>query len=121
MGMPQSSRAYRIGPAADYGVANTLTNAVAYPSANGVKPDSLSGVLDEDGPATCTMLQGGHAATFGTATLQRQYSFDGTNFINDGAAISAATPVQVTLYRNLFYRWLVGGTGDITAAHLYIG
>lgn len=120
MGNPQSSRAFRLGPAADVAVQNTLTNAVAYPSTLGVKPDDMTGILDEDGIASAAFQQGG-IATFGTATLQRQVSFDRINWLNDGAAQTTGALVAATLQRNAFYRWLVAGTGDITAAQLYVG
>lgn len=120
MGMPQSSRAYRIGPAAADNVQNVLTNAVTYPNVLGIRPDDMTGILNQDGDPQVAFQQGG-LATFGTATLQRQVSFDRINWLSDGAAATTAALAAATLQRNCWYRWLVAGTGDITAAQLYIG
>lgn len=108
---------FRIGDPAS---PATLVNAAAYP-ALGAKPDRLFPGLDNGGQNTITVQQGG-VATFGTATLQRQFSADnGATWVNDGAAVAVATFVTATLFRRYLYRWLVTGAGNITAATLYAG
>lgn len=105
---------FRIGGA-------TLTNGAFYPDADGAKPDRMLPGLDNGGANTVNVRQLATAAAFGGAgTLQRQYSPNGTDWINDGAAVTAITPVDVTLYRRYSYRWAVGGN-DITGAVFYIG
>lgn len=109
---PEDSKPFLIGPA-------TLVNATPYPSALGARIDRMLTLGDQNG-AAITLLVGG-AATFGTATLQRQVSFDeGVTWINDGAAISTAALVAVTFARAVKYRWLVTGSGNITVAALYV-
>lgn len=107
---PEESKPFLIGPA-------TMVNATPYPNAAGVRIDRAMSTCPDNGPAT--FLVGG-AATFGTANLQRQWSPDGVTWYNDGAAITAATLVSVTFARSGWYRWLVGGTGNITVAALYV-
>lgn len=109
---------YRIGDPAS---PATLVNAAVYPDSTGEKPDRLCAGVDNGGQNTITVQQGG-VATFSTATLQRQVSFDGgITWVNDGAAVAVATFVTVTLFRRYLYRWLVAGTGNITAANIVIG
>jgi hypothetical protein len=116
---PEEAPLYRIGGEAS--PPTVLVNAQAYPNAAGAKVDRLLPGHGDGGSNTISCQQGG-SATFGTATLQRQFSHDnGATWTNDGAAISAATFVPVTLFRRYWYRWLVGGTGNITGAFLVIG
>ena len=110
---PEESQPFRIGPA-------TLVNATRYPSAVGEKIDRMLSHLDQQGIGTVRVMFGG-AATFDTATLQPQLSFDGgTTWVNYGSALSAATPIIIEVPRAAKLGFLVGGTGNISAASLYL-
>jgi hypothetical protein len=116
---PEEGKPFRIGNPAS---PTVLVNGESYPSALGAKLDRMLPILSSVFAGLSTNVQqGGPSATFGTATLQRQYSLDGgTTWTSDGGAVSAVTPVTITMHRNALYRWQVGGTGNITAANIYI-
>lgn len=107
---PEESTPFRLGGA-------TLTNGQSYPSATGDKIDRMLKSWSAENTLRVTI---GGVATFGAGSLQRQISFDnGTTWVNDGAAITVATPTIVELARSAKYRWTVAGA-DITVATLYL-
>lgn len=107
---PEEKAPFRIGGA-------TLTNAASYPTS----PAKIDRMLKDCGEGNTVRAFFGGAATFGTATLQMQLSFDGgATWVNYGAAITSAAPVVIEVPRCALIRFLVGGTGDITVAALYL-
>lgn len=107
----EEKQPYLLGPA-------TLVAATPYPDANGERIDRM---LKDLGPGNSIRALFGGAATFTTATLQPQISFDnGATWVNYGAAITVATPAYIEFPRACLIRFLVGGSGNITAAALYL-
>jgi hypothetical protein len=102
---------FLIGPA-------TLVNGQAYPAT----PAKIDRMLKDCGEGNTVRAVLGGSATFTTATLQPQLSFDGgATWVAYGAAISAATPTIIEFPRSCLIRFLVAGTGNITLAALYLG
>ena len=101
----------------------TLTNAVSYPvvAAGSQHPrirDLINATPDEhDGTVYLQVA----AATFGTATLQPRWSLDAANWVTIGSALTAVGITSLgILPLSAYVSFLVGGTGDITVASLYI-
>lgn len=104
----------------------TLTNALGYPRVPNLAGVTVVGKQVRDLVAPNDVHQVAMhihivSATFGTANLQPQYSLDGVNWANLGSALSAAGITALTaIPKEAFFRLLVGGTGDVTAATVLI-
>lgn len=94
--------------------SGTLTNAEAY----GLAAKRVADYLDVR-PAEANTVYAQLTGTVGTATLQPQYSLNGTTWVSLGSAISSAGITKLdNVPATAYLRFLVGGTGNMTGTTL---